>query len=68
MLPLIVLARPNPTPTYVKFPRNLMYVSVPDMVKKTISAEAPSWGEFFDPNQSDKRRVPKGSDPIHNRS
>ncbi|OMP04794.1 hypothetical protein COLO4_09292 [Corchorus olitorius] len=34
---------------------------------QTRPSLAPSPSMMFDPNQSDKRRVRKGSDPIHNR-
>ncbi|OWM90412.1 hypothetical protein CDL15_Pgr014715 [Punica granatum] len=48
--------------------RSLMVASVPELVNEKQSfAHAPSMGAFFDPNQSNKRGVPKGSDPIHNR-
>lgn len=48
-------------------PRSLIVASAPELVKKKPSfAHAPSV-DFFDPNQSNKRGVPKGSDPIHNR-
>ncbi|GAV60984.1 hypothetical protein CFOL_v3_04512, partial [Cephalotus follicularis] len=40
-------------------------VAVEDLQKMSNSAPSPSI--MFDPNQSNKRSVPKGSDPIHNR-
>ncbi|PQQ10203.1 hypothetical protein Pyn_16404 [Prunus yedoensis var. nudiflora] len=41
-------------------------VAVEDLQAKLSLAPAPSM--TFDPNQSNKRKVRKGSDPIHNRS
>lgn len=49
-------------------PRSLIVTSVPELVKTKQNFPHAPPVEFFDPNQSDKRRVPKGSDPIHNRS
>ncbi|KAJ8628574.1 hypothetical protein MRB53_021897 [Persea americana] len=43
----------------------LKRVSVKDMNTKKNPAPAPS---TFDPNRSSKRKVRRGSDPIHNRS
>lgn len=40
-------------------------VALEDLQRKLSLAPAPS--VTFDPNQSDKRRVRRGSDPIHNR-
>lgn len=45
--------------------RVLEAVAVEDTHTKLSLAPAPSI--MFDPNQSNKRRVRKGSDPIHNR-
>ncbi|KAF7850548.1 hypothetical protein BT93_L5299 [Corymbia citriodora subsp. variegata] len=39
---------------------------VDDLLEKQSLAPTPTAAPF-DPNQSDKRRVPRGSDPIHNR-
>ncbi|KGN63668.1 hypothetical protein Csa_014085 [Cucumis sativus] len=36
--------------------------------EKNLNLAAPSPAMNFDPNQSNKRGVKKGSDPIHNRS
>ncbi|KAL4326443.1 hypothetical protein HN51_033579 [Arachis hypogaea] len=46
--------------------RILKAVTVEDLQSKLDVAPAPSM--TFDPNQSNKRTVKKGSDPIHNRS
>ncbi|EEF47865.1 conserved hypothetical protein [Ricinus communis] len=45
--------------------RMLTTVALDDLQTFTSSAPAPSM--VFDPNQSNKRTVRKGSDPIHNR-
>ncbi|KAJ4824207.1 hypothetical protein Tsubulata_013063 [Turnera subulata] len=45
--------------------RILKTVALDDLQPKAGLAPAPSM--MFDPNQSDKRRVRRGSDPIHNR-
>ncbi|CAN1155871.1 hypothetical protein LINPERPRIM_LOCUS11383 [Linum perenne] len=45
--------------------RFLKDVSVDDLQARLNMAPAPSM--MFDPNQSNKRTVKKGSDPIHNR-
>lgn len=45
--------------------RLLKGVAVEDLHTKLNLAPAPS--VIFDPNQSNKRRVRQGSDPIHNR-
>ncbi|KAJ1406305.1 hypothetical protein SESBI_25230 [Sesbania bispinosa] len=51
----------------VQIPRILKAVSaMEDLQAKLDVAPAPSM--TFDPNQSNKRTVRKGSDPIHNRS
>ncbi|KAL3716524.1 hypothetical protein ACJRO7_008166 [Eucalyptus globulus] len=39
---------------------------VDDLLERQILAPTPTVAPF-DPNQSQKRRVPRGSDPIHNR-
>ncbi|CAL1406284.1 unnamed protein product [Linum trigynum] len=38
-----------------------------DELQATSSSLAPGPSVMFDPNQSNKRTVKKGSDPIHNR-
>ncbi|GMY15623.1 clavata3/esr (cle)-related protein 45 [Fagus crenata] len=51
---------------FLKHLRVLKVVAVEDLHTKLNLAPAPSI--VFDPNQSNKRTVRKGSDPIHNRS
>ncbi|KAK9278045.1 hypothetical protein L1049_027602 [Liquidambar formosana] len=50
---------------FLRNSRILNAVAVEDLPTKPSLAPAPSM--MFDPNQSDKRRVRRGSDPIHNR-
>ncbi|KAG2675599.1 hypothetical protein I3843_12G013100 [Carya illinoinensis] len=50
---------------FLKHLRDLQVVAVEDMHTELALAPAPS--VMFDPNQSNKRTVRKGSDPIHNR-
>lgn len=50
---------------FVQVSRILKAVTVEDLQSKLDVAPAPSM--TFDPNQSNKRTVKKGSDPIHNR-
>lgn len=50
---------------FVKHSRILKAVAVDSLRSRKSLACAPSM--VFDPNQSNKRRVKKGSDPIHNR-
>ncbi|KDP31253.1 hypothetical protein JCGZ_11629 [Jatropha curcas] len=45
--------------------RLLTSVVVKDL--QTLASSAPAPSMVFDPNQSNKRTVRKGSDPIHNR-
>ncbi|KAF5730155.1 hypothetical protein HS088_TW20G00526 [Tripterygium wilfordii] len=51
---------------FVQHMRILKAVVVEDLETKRSLAPAPS--AMFDPNQSEKRKVRRGSDPIHNRS
>ncbi|XVF11922.1 hypothetical protein REPUB_Repub08aG0069800 [Reevesia pubescens] len=50
---------------FVQNSRILKGVAVDSLQTRQNLAPAPSM--VFDPNQSNKRRVKKGSDPIHNR-
>ncbi|KAK9669235.1 hypothetical protein RND81_13G117900 [Saponaria officinalis] len=47
--------------------RILERVSVDDLVPPSSPAPAPHPSMVFNPDRSSKRRVPRGSDPIHNR-
>ncbi|KAI4328441.1 hypothetical protein L6164_020796 [Bauhinia variegata] len=51
--------------TMLQNQRTLKAINMEVMSKKKNSAKA---NNKFDPNQSSKRRVRRGSDPIHNRS
>ncbi|KAK3225403.1 hypothetical protein Dsin_005265 [Dipteronia sinensis] len=51
---------------FVPTSRILKAVALKDLQTNPGFAPAPS--KAFDPNQSNKRRVRRGSDPIHNRS
>ncbi|KAG6587538.1 hypothetical protein SDJN03_16103, partial [Cucurbita argyrosperma subsp. sororia] len=56
---------------WVAFKSPITNTHNPDSVKKLKMKNmslAPSPAMHFDPNQSNKRGVKKGSDPIHNRS
>lgn len=50
---------------FVRHSRILKAAALKDL--QTIPSLAPAPSTMFDPNQSDKRQVRKGSDPIHNR-
>ncbi|KAF6148273.1 hypothetical protein GIB67_012048 [Kingdonia uniflora] len=47
-----------------KHQRNLKAISVEDMTANKDFAPSPS---VFDPYQSSRKTVPRGSDPIHNK-
>ncbi|KAH6802018.1 hypothetical protein C2S51_033464 [Perilla frutescens var. frutescens] len=46
----------------------MLKAAADDQVMSTMEAAAKKPAAPFDSNQSSKRKVPKGSDPIHNRT
>ncbi|KAI4374536.1 hypothetical protein MLD38_012519 [Melastoma candidum] len=42
-------------------------LSQPDTISEEVGLAPVPSAMTFDPNQSEKRRVPRGSDPIHNK-